>query len=247
MTSDHDHPESVLAAPGQDLAQMHARQELLAQHGVCVTSPDAAFDAIADALAIATGFPYAMVNFYLDRQRFAGLHNPPPESGLPPVDRTMDIRHGWCPHVVKRKMGLPLHNVHASHRYSGNFVVDAIGINAYIGDPLIYPGTDIVLGTVCVIDVHRHPEEDADRLMGLVEIASAEVMADIRARVRPEGLTEHRAASGSGGQSGETPFPHLPHPYERPGLMPGRSALSRAIEEGNRPCPPPPPPSSSRT
>ncbi|MFD8339869.1 GAF domain-containing protein [Streptomyces solisilvae] len=244
-SSDHDRPESVLAAPGQDLAQLHARQELLARHGVNAAHPDAVFDDIADALAEATGFPYAMVNFHLDQQRFAGLHTPPPESGLPPVDRSMDIRHGWCPHVVKRKLGLPLHDVHASHRYSGNPVVDAIGINAYVGDPLIYPGTDIVLGTVCVIDVHKHLETDADRYMGLVEIAAAEVMADIRAR--PERPTEHCVVPGGGGRSGDMAFPHFPHSHERPGLTPGGPALSpRVIEEGTRPCPPPPP-FSSRT
>ncbi|MDQ1031486.1 hypothetical protein QF035_009068 [Streptomyces umbrinus] len=171
----------VLVTSSHDLAQLDARRELLNRHGVSA-APDAAFDALCDRLAHDTGFPYAMVNFYLDRQRFAGLHNPPAESGLPIVDRSMDRVHGWCPHVVKRRRALPLPHVHASRLYSGNAVVDAIGITAYFGQPLIYPGTDIVLGTVCVIDQTKYPLEDADRLLAIVKEAGAEVMTDILAR-----------------------------------------------------------------
>jgi hypothetical protein len=174
-------PDAITASPGQELAQLHARLDLLHRHGV-TAAPDAAFDAIATRLAHATGFPYAMVNLFLDRQRFAGLHNPPTDSGLPSVGRDMSIRHGWCPHVVNRKLGLPLVDVHANRLYSGNEVVDAIGISAYIGEPLIYPGTDTVLGTVCVIDQRQRPLADADHLMEIVEEAAAEVMTELLAR-----------------------------------------------------------------
>jgi GAF domain-containing protein len=94
----------------------------------------------------------------------------------------MDPRHGWCPHVVNRKLALPLHDVHASRTYSGNPVVDAIGITSYYGEPLIYPDTDIVLGTACVIDQQVHNIEESDALMQSVERAAAEAMANILAR-----------------------------------------------------------------
>jgi hypothetical protein len=178
MTPD---PDLVLTTPGQDPSLIRARHELLARHGVTADA-DAVFDAIADRLSEETGFPYAMVNFALERQRFAGLHNPPADSGLPIVGRDMDPRHGWCPHVLNREIGLPLHNVHASRLYSGNPVVDAIGINSYFGEPLIYPGTAVLLGTVCVIDQEVHDLKDADDLMAIVEKAAAQVMEDILAR-----------------------------------------------------------------
>ncbi len=179
MTSDHR--DLVLAALSQDPAMIRARKELLARHGV-TGEADSLFDSIADRLAEETGFPYSMVNFTLERQRFAGLHNPTAESGLPIVGRDMDSQHGWCPHVVNRKLGLPLHDVHASRLYSGNPVVDAIGITAYYGEPLIYPDTEIVLGTVCVIDQRVHELKESDDLMAIVERAAAETMANILAR-----------------------------------------------------------------
>lgn len=181
-------PDIVVAHPGQDLTQLHARRDLLARHGV-TPAPDAVFDGISTRLATEAHFPYAMVNLFLDRQCFAGLHNPPAGSGLPPVDRDMDIRHGWCPHVVKRRLGLPLHDVHANRLYSGNPVVDAIGINAYFGEPLIDPDTGIVLGTVCGVDVEKRALADADRLMAIVERAAADVMDEILTR------TDHHRTS----------------------------------------------------
>ncbi|MFD7130634.1 GAF domain-containing protein [Streptomyces sp. NPDC059894] len=173
--------EFLRTAPRPDPRRIQATRDLLARHGLDA-GPDAVFDEICDRLAEESGFAWAMVDFHLDEQRFAGLHNPPPERGLPQVDRAMDISHGWCPHVVSRRLGLPLHNVHASRLYSGNPVTDAIGINAYFGEPLIYPGTGAVLGTVCIIDQDIRPLADADRYMGMVERATAETMHSILSR-----------------------------------------------------------------
>ncbi|MFB8777977.1 GAF domain-containing protein [Streptomyces broussonetiae] len=174
-------PDLVLAGLSQDGGVISARRQLLARHGVSA-DPDAAFDTVAHRLAQETGFPYAMVNFLLEQQHFAGLHNPDPDSGLPIVGRDMDPLHGWCPHVALRKLGLPLHNVHASRLYSGNPVVDKIGINSYFGVPLLYPDTGIVLGTVCVIDQQVHDVTEADDVLAIVEQAAADVLADIRSR-----------------------------------------------------------------
>lgn len=176
-----DHRDLVLATLSQDPDVIRTRRELLARYGV-TGEADASFDDIADRLAAETGFPYTMVNFTLERQHFAGLHNPPADSGLPIVGRDMDPRHGWCPHVVDRRLGLPLHDVHASRLYSGNPVVDAIGINAYYGEPLIHPDTGIVLGTVCGIDQRVHELKESDALMTSVEKAAAEAMATILSR-----------------------------------------------------------------
>lgn len=57
-------------------------------------------------------------------------------SGGPTCD--MDRRHGRCPHMAGRSLGLPLPNVHVSRPFSGNRVIDVIGIHSYFGEPLIY-------------------------------------------------------------------------------------------------------------
>ncbi|KPI02985.1 GAF domain protein [Actinobacteria bacterium OK074] len=155
--------------PGSTLdRELDALDERLAAlhrtgHG---TGPSAFFDGLATRVAEATGFPYGMVNLYLADQTFTGLHNPPPESGLPQVGRTMSRRHGYCPEVVAGRKALPLWDVRASPRFAGNPVVDAIGILAYFGAPILFTdshGTERVLGTVCVIDVEpRHKHQAAE-------------------------------------------------------------------------------------
>jgi GAF domain-containing protein len=125
--------------------------------------PDAEFDEFAHKLARITGAPYAMVNFISEhRQYFAGLYgpstgqtdtNPEAATGDDP-DRVMDKDHGWCPHVVVRRLALVLDDVCAYPRFAGNPVIDKIGIRAYLGAPLI-DRTNTTLGTICVIDTQQ--------------------------------------------------------------------------------------------
>lgn len=124
--------------------------------------PEPEFDEFARKLAELTGAPYGMVNFISeDRQYFAGLYRPPtgpagvdaPAAADDP-DRTMDKDHGWCPHVVVRRLALVLDDVCAYPRFAGNPVIDKIGIRAYLGAPLI-DQTNTALGTICVIDTQQ--------------------------------------------------------------------------------------------
>ncbi|MBV9026912.1 MAG: GAF domain-containing protein [Streptomycetaceae bacterium] len=171
-------PPTSPTLPSTQFPDLAAQKELLERLGLS-TAPDAVFDTIATHMATDTGFLYGMVNLVLDEQNFIGLHNPPPGSEHPLVTRTMSRDHGWCPAVVKRKRALPLPNIHASPRFSGNHVVDAIGIQAYFGAPLLHPQTGIVLGTVCVVDRHVHDLQDADRIMNIVKNARDEVISTI--------------------------------------------------------------------
>src|SRR5215207_6874821 len=102
--------------------------------------PDPEFDEFARKLAQITGAPYAMVNFISEhRQYFAGLYGPStgqadanPQAGTgEDPDRVMDKDHGWCPHVVVRRLALVLDDVCAYPRFAGNPVIDKIGIRAY--------------------------------------------------------------------------------------------------------------------
>ncbi|MFJ3674014.1 GAF domain-containing protein, partial [Streptomyces sp. NPDC090106] len=121
--------ETVSAAQARELAERETREDLLARLGVPV-GPDDGMDQFADHIAEATGMLYGFVNIFRGEQTFVGLHNPPPETGLLILDRTMSLEHGWCPAVVRRRRALPLWDVHASPQFSGNLVVDMVGIRS---------------------------------------------------------------------------------------------------------------------
>ncbi|MFJ4487982.1 GAF domain-containing protein [Streptomyces diastaticus] len=168
--------------PQQSL-ELAQRYELLNRLGVPpVANED--FDELARDMAEQAGFLYGFVNLFLEEQTFVGLHQPPADSGFVIVGRTMSRDHGWCPEVMARRKALPLHDVHASPRFSGNAVVDAVGIRSYFGAPLIHD-SGTVLGTVCVIDPEKRPLAEARRQRDIVINASAQVMDHIaRAPVR---------------------------------------------------------------
>ncbi|MEU1296080.1 GAF domain-containing protein [Streptomyces sp. NPDC005840] len=157
-----------------ELAQ---RYELLSRLGVPpVANED--FDDLARNVAERARFLYGFVNLFLDEQTFVGLHQPPTNSGFVIVGRTMSRDHGWCPEVMARRKALPLHDVHASPRFSGNAVVDAVGIRSYFGAPLIH-ASGTVLGTVCVIDPEKRSLREARHLRDIVINASSQVMDHI--------------------------------------------------------------------
>ncbi|MET8714783.1 GAF domain-containing protein [Streptomyces sp. NPDC004735] len=168
---------AITGPQAQQATELAQRYELLKRLGVS-TAASADFDELARDMAEKAGFLYAFVNLFLEEQTFVGLHQPPADSGYVIVGRTMSHDHGWCPEVVARKKALPLHDVHASPRFSGNHVVDAVGIRSYFGAPLIHEcGT--VLGTVCVIDPEKRPLSEARRLRDIVITAGTQVMDHI--------------------------------------------------------------------
>ncbi|WP_030862024.1 GAF domain-containing protein [Streptomyces sp. NRRL S-37] len=176
-------PATVLTSQPAQQAELAQRYELLARLGVpTVANED--FDDLARDMAEQAGFLYGFINFFLEEQTFVGLHQPPADSGYVIVGRTMSRDHGWCPEVMTRRKALPLHDVHASPRFSGNAVVDAVGIRSYFGAPLIHD-SGTVLGTVCVIDPEKRPLSEARRLRDIVINAGTQVMDHIaRAPVR---------------------------------------------------------------
>ncbi|MFF4003965.1 GAF domain-containing protein [Streptomyces californicus] len=164
----------MTAPPLPRAAALAQRYELLKRLSMS-TAASPGFDALARDMAERTGFLYGFVNLFLEQQNFVGLHQPPPDSGYVIVGRTMSLDHGWCPEVVAREKALPLHDVHASPRFSGNHVVDAVGIRSYFGAPLIHE-SGTVLGTVCVIDPTSRPLHQARQLRDIVIDAGARVM-----------------------------------------------------------------------
>lgn len=168
---------AVTGSQVRNASELARRYELLERLGVS-TAASEDFDELARDMAEQAGFLYGFVNLFLEEQTFVGLHQPPADSGYVIVGRTMSHDHGWCPEVVARKKALPLHDVHASPRFSGNRVVDAVGIRSYFGAPLIHD-SGTVLGTVCVIDAEKRPLSEARRLRDIVISTGAQVMEHI--------------------------------------------------------------------
>jgi GAF domain-containing protein len=126
-------------------------------------SPDPEFDDFALELAETTGAPFAMVNFIDEhRQYFAGLFvagnqgDSAMDSGSEEPGRVMDRDHGYCPHVVARRLPLVLDDVCDYPRFAGNPVVDKVGIRSYLGAPII-DNTGTTLGTICIVDREQRP------------------------------------------------------------------------------------------
>jgi GAF domain-containing protein len=150
--------------------------------------PDPEFDEFAHNLAQATGAPFAMVNFIdEERQYFAGLYAASAPSNSALVDdsaavepgRVMARDHGWCPHVVVRRLPLVLDDVCDYPRFAGNPVVDEIGIRSYLGAPLI-DRTGTTLGTICVVD--REPRPWGRPGLELIKAQAADLIDRIHRR-----------------------------------------------------------------
>jgi hypothetical protein len=176
----------LLTAPRDP--EVHQRMARLQALGLA-NQPDPEFDEFAARLAQRAGTPYAMVNFVGENQQyFAGLYAPggvtagaldaAQTSANPSVSRVMDRDHGYCPYVVVRRKALVLDDVCAYPRFSGNPVVDKIGIRSYIGDALIDPETDVALGTICAVST----ETSSWGRAGLVMIKS--LAAELSERIR---------------------------------------------------------------
>ena len=161
MMTDDSTDRRLLTAPLDP--EVHKRIARLRQLGLG-DRPIREFDEFATRLANWARTPLAMVNFIgEDQQYFAGLYagnstnagvlEAAQSSANASVSRVMARDHGYCPYVVVRRKALVLDDVCAYPRFSGNPVVDEIGIRSYIGAPLI-DETGVALGTICAVADH---------------------------------------------------------------------------------------------
>ncbi|MFJ9379311.1 GAF domain-containing protein [Streptomyces sp. NPDC101455] len=131
-----------------------------------LNTPDAedTFDRVAALAAQLTQSPLAMVNFInTEHQMFRGRYVPPAptedgvnvQDGIPfdlsELGREAEAEYGFCPLVVDKKAQLALDDVFLYPRFSGNPLVNDLGVRAYLGTPLL-DNTGQVLGTLCVAD-----------------------------------------------------------------------------------------------
>ncbi|MGV9266011.1 GAF domain-containing protein [Kitasatospora sp. NPDC003701] len=187
----------VMSTQGQfpGAAGESERTRRLRSLGLNEPTVDEAFDRFAHLAASITRAPIAMVNFINDeRQMFRGLFIPPNSVEAPGEigpswadrgiafdlpTREMPLSHGFCPHVVAQRSPLALDDILAYPRFSGNPVVDELGVRAYLGAPLV-DDTNTVIGTVCVLD--REPRQwGRERLRDIQHLAEA-LLSEIRLR-----------------------------------------------------------------
>jgi GAF domain-containing protein len=182
-------PAGHLLTPVDEEAPRRAarlRELGLGQH------PDPEFDEFARTLATTTNAPFAMVNFIDEnRQYFAGLYSPASvgagtdlsaaAAAAADPGRVMARDHGWCPHVVVRRLPLVLDDVCDYPRFAGNPVVDEIGIRSYLGAPLI-DRTGTTLGTICIVD--REPRPWGRPGLEFIKARAAEMIDMIHERER---------------------------------------------------------------
>ncbi|NIH77984.1 GAF domain-containing protein [Amycolatopsis viridis] len=172
--------------------EVSARMKRLAELNIG-KEPDPAFDAFAAKLASITDTPFAMVNFISDREQyFAGLYTPSGNqrgAALQAaqatehhgVGRTMDLDHGFCPHVVSRRLALVLDDVCEWPQFVGNPVINKLSVRSYLGAPLI-DRTGTALGTICVIDTQ--PREWGRPGLQTIKQLAGELLEQIHLRER---------------------------------------------------------------
>jgi hypothetical protein len=163
----------VTANPYRDLLtgadapdEIRARTARLRELGLG-EQPDAVFDEFARSLAVSVGAPdcIGLVNLRSSQQYFTGLYLP---GDAPRSDaykrqliqaasgRTMPLDYGYCPMVSTRRKPLPLSDTRDFVGFTHSTVTAKLRVLTYLGAPLIDPETDMVLGTVCLIDTQPH-------------------------------------------------------------------------------------------
>ncbi|WP_030144627.1 GAF domain-containing protein [Glycomyces sp. NRRL B-16210] len=154
-----------------------------------VAQADPEYDDVARQILTLTGATWAGVNFVGEHQHqfFPGIAGPGTQSvdgADPEIGREMPGDHGYCVYVVAREKAMALNNVMDYARFAGNPVVDALGIRAYIGAPLV-DEEGATIGTVWAIDDKTHQ-------WGTVDVdAMKEVAAKVMGRIR------EKAAAGA--------------------------------------------------
>ncbi|GLF98126.1 GAF domain-containing protein [Streptomyces yaizuensis] len=172
------------------LAATPARMARLRALGLTEPAPAArtAFDAFAADVARRTGMLVSMLNLIGDEQHFVGLHAPthtPDGRPFPAVGRTMSLDHGYCSLVVDRGKALTLPDVCVNPRLAFNEAANRIGVRSYVGAPVTEPGTGVILGTVCAIDIVARPIEDGRPLWLLMKEIAGQAQELVMDHTRP--------------------------------------------------------------
>lgn len=153
-----------------DVARLRAlqRTELLD------SGRETAFDNLARLAKDMLGVPVALISLVdIDRQWFKsaeGLHEPWASR------RQTPLSHSFCKHVVEGGKPFVVEDARAHPLVKDNLAIAEIGVEAYLGMPLVLPD-GAVIGSLCAIDTKPRTWGDDDRML-LRELARC-VVAEI--------------------------------------------------------------------
>jgi GAF domain-containing protein len=145
-----------------------SRLAALQRTGLLDSPPDAAFDRLTRLATKVLNAPVALVSLVdSDRQFFkSSVGLPDPWNSR----RETPLTHSFCKHVIATARELVVADARAHPVLCGNMAIEARGIVAYAGVPLVTAQGD-ALGSLCVID-NKPREWTSDHLEILRELAA---------------------------------------------------------------------------
>jgi len=143
-----------------------ARLEALKRAEILDTPLEPQYDNLVNLAAFITKAPTALITIVdKDRNWFKARHNY--------ADCQTDRDTSFCTHVVQSNETVLTLNAAEDHRFFDNpHVTGPDHVRFYAGAPIILPGTDYCLGTMCVVDTRPWPNFSAEALQALELLAN---------------------------------------------------------------------------
>ncbi|MET3889357.1 methyl-accepting chemotaxis protein [Bosea sp. OAE506] len=151
------------------------RLRALQRTGLLDSARDPAFDNLTRLAKDMLGVPVALISLVdADRQWFKSAE------GLPEPwasRRETPLSHSFCKHVVESGKPFTVEEAVSHPLVKDNMAIPDIGVQAYLGMPLVLPG-GVVIGSLCAIDSkpRQWTEDDHTLLRELARCVMAEVV-----------------------------------------------------------------------
>jgi two-component sensor histidine kinase len=153
------------------------RLAALADTGLPDSAAEEAFDRLTRMVTRLLGVPVSLVSLVDDKRQFfksmQGLQ------GWAAEQRETPLSHSFCQHVVIEQKPLIVIDAERDPLVRNNLAVPDLGVQAYLGVPLILPSGHVI-GSLCAIDTSPRQWTDAD-LKSLSDVADI-VMNEIGLR-----------------------------------------------------------------
>ena len=145
------------------------------------------FQVLVDLAAKFLGVPVALISMVTDERQFflsaTGLSEPWASC------RETPLSHSFCQHVVKRNEPLIVTDANTHRLVKDNLAVEELGVQAYLGVPIVMPDGDVI-GSFCAINdsPRMWTQNDLEFLEKLVELTVVELNARKGAQERQKAL-----------------------------------------------------------
>ena len=166
------------------------RLQALDELDVLDSPPSRTFQVLVDLANKFLGTPVSLISLVTDDRQFflssSGLGEPWASC------RETPLSHSFCQHVVKRNEPLVVTDAEDHELVKENLAVDALGVKAYLGAPIVMPDGNVI-GSFCAINdsPRSWSREDLEILEKLVELTVVELELRKAAQQRQE-ILENR-------------------------------------------------------